>query len=59
MKKYPDISRLLKDKAERRRGLARLSFEEKIAIVNRWRKLSLEIKNLPITNASIRSKEHE
>jgi hypothetical protein len=45
MKKYPDISALFKSKAERRRRLAQLSFEEKIAIVNRWRNLSRSIKN--------------
>jgi len=39
-KKYPDVSELLRQKAQRRKRLARLSFEEKIAIVNKWRKLT-------------------
>ena len=43
MKTYPDITRLLKAKMERRRELARLSFEEKIEIVNKWRELSRQI----------------
>jgi hypothetical protein len=33
MKKYPDISEILKKKAEYRRKLAALSFEKKIEIV--------------------------
>jgi len=44
MKKYPDITELLKRKAQRRKRLARLSFEEKIAIVNKWRKLTRNIR---------------
>ncbi|MGH9967484.1 MAG: hypothetical protein ACREBG_06580 [Pyrinomonadaceae bacterium] len=43
MNKYPDISRLFEKKARRRRQLARLSFEEKIAIVIKWRVLSQQI----------------
>ena len=45
MKTYPDITRLLKAKMERRRDLARLSFEEKIEIVNKWRELSRQIRS--------------
>jgi hypothetical protein len=44
-KKYPDVSELLRQKAERRKRLARLSFEEKVAIVNKWRKLTRNIRN--------------
>ena len=40
MKKYPDVGLLLELKSERRKRLARLSFEEKIAIVNKWRALT-------------------
>jgi len=46
MRKYPDISPLLKKKANRRQRLARLSFEEKIDIVNKWRELSRHIGRL-------------
>ena len=59
MKNQIDISPLLKQKAQRRRRLARLSFEEKIAIVNKWRKLTREIKDHSTINTSVRSKEHE
>ena len=44
MKKYPDVTELLRQKAQRRKRLARLSFEEKIAIVNKWRKLTRNIR---------------
>lgn len=44
MKKYPDVTRLLKEKVQRRKRLARMSFEEKIAIVNKWRKLTRSIR---------------
>jgi hypothetical protein len=44
MKNYPDVTELLRQKAERRKRLARLSFEEKIAIVNKWRKLTRNIR---------------
>ena len=40
MKKYPDVGLLLELKSARRKRLARLSFEEKIAIVNKWRALT-------------------
>ena len=39
-----DISDLLKKKAERRRALARLPFEEKVEIVRRLQELCREIK---------------
>ncbi len=44
MKKYPNVSSLWKQKEERRKRQARLSFEEKIAIVNKWRKLTRSIR---------------
>jgi len=44
MKKYPDVTELFRQKAQRRKRLARLSFEEKIAIVNKWRKLTQSIR---------------
>lgn len=53
MKKYPDVTQLLKQKAERRTRLALLSFEEKIAIVNRLRKLTESIQR---SNRSIKSR---
>ena len=44
MRKYPDVTVLLRQKAQRRKRLARLPFEEKIAIVNKWRKLTRSIR---------------
>ncbi|HYY93317.1 MAG TPA: hypothetical protein VE713_02275 [Pyrinomonadaceae bacterium] len=44
MKKAVAISEIFEKKAERRRRLARLSFEEKIEIVQRLQKLSRAIK---------------
>ncbi len=44
MKKYPDVTELFRQKAQRRKRLARLSFEEKIAIVNKWRRLTQSIR---------------
>lgn len=44
MHKYPDITYILAKKTTRRKQLAQLSFEEKIAIVNRWRQLTKKIK---------------
>ena len=44
MKKYPNVTELFGQKAQRRKRLARLSFEEKIAIVNKWRKLTRSIR---------------
>ncbi|MEK6281825.1 MAG: hypothetical protein AABN95_15840 [Acidobacteriota bacterium] len=44
-KKYPDVSELLKQKDQRRKRLALLSFEEKIAVVNKWRKLTRTIRD--------------
>ena len=50
MSRSADISELLKKKAERRRRLARLPFEEKIEIVRRLQKLSREIKESRVDN---------
>jgi hypothetical protein len=64
MKKYPDISPLLRGKAARRHRLAQLSFEEKIAIVNKWRKLGRSIKssvrlgNHPTPDGPAQNKKH-
>jgi hypothetical protein len=43
MKTYPDATHVLKKKAARRKRQANLSFEEKITIVNKWRKLAKRI----------------
>lgn len=57
-KVYPDITPLLQAKAERRRALAALSWEEKVAIIERmrqllpkdaWRDKSTEHESLPST----------
>jgi len=45
MRKYPDIGMLLELKSARRKRLAGLSFEEKIAIVNKWRALTKIIRS--------------
>lgn len=37
-KKYPDISGILTAKAQRRRALAVLSWEEKVAVIEQMRK---------------------
>jgi hypothetical protein len=60
MKKAVDISEIFEKKAERRRRLARLPFEEKIEIVRRLQKLSREIKesrggNVPASRARKRA----
>ena len=44
IKKYPDVTELFRRKAQRRKRLAGLSFEEKIAIVNKWRRLTQSIR---------------
>ena len=44
MKKYPDVTELFRQKAQRRKRLAQLSFEEKIAIVNKWRRFTQRIR---------------
>jgi hypothetical protein len=49
-----DISDLLKEKAARRRALARLPFEEKVEIVRRLQKLSREIKESRDANEALR-----
>lgn len=43
MKKYPNVTPVLKEKAARRKRQAGLTFEEKIAIVDKWRKLTKKI----------------
>lgn len=55
IKKYPDISPLLEEKARRRRRLALLAFEEKIEIVNKWRELSRQIQNWRQRNQELTS----
>jgi hypothetical protein len=49
-----NISDLLRKKAERRRGLTRLPFEEKVEIVRRLQKLSREIKESRDENEGLR-----
>lgn len=49
-----DISDLLKEKAARRRALARLPFEEKVEIVRRLQELSREIKGRREENEALR-----
>ena len=49
-----DISEILRKKDERRRALARLTFKEKVEIVRRLRKLSLEIKESRDENEGLR-----
>lgn len=44
MKKYPDISEIIKHKAQHRRVLAALSFEQKIEIVFQLKERSKFIK---------------
>jgi hypothetical protein len=52
MKKYPDVSELFRQKAQRRKRLAQLSFEEKIVIANKWRKLTESIRKNQIAAKS-------
>jgi hypothetical protein len=54
MSKDVDISDLMKKKAERRRRLARLPFEEKVEIVRRLQELSREIKESRDENEGLR-----
>jgi hypothetical protein len=49
-----DISDLLKEKAARRRALARLPFEEKVEIVRRLQELSRDIKESRDANEALR-----
>ena len=44
MKTNPDVSSILRQKSERRRRQAGLTFEEKIAIVKKWQEVTKEIK---------------
>ena len=43
MKKYSNVTPVLKEKAARRKRQAGRTFEEKIAIVDKWRKLTKKI----------------
>jgi hypothetical protein len=43
MKTYPTVTPVLKQKAARRKRQAGLTFEQKIAIVDKWRKLTRKI----------------
>jgi len=55
MKSYPDVTELLRQKSERRKRQARLTFEEKIAIVNKWGGLTRRIgrgETVPRTSSS-------
>ena len=54
-RKYPDVSEVLRQKAQRRRRLARLSFEEKIAVVNKWRKLTRSIRKSELAQRNSRA----
>jgi hypothetical protein len=49
-----DITDLLKEKAARRRALARLPFEEKVEIVRRLQELSREIRECREENEALR-----
>ncbi|MFL6255752.1 MAG: hypothetical protein ACJ74T_12135 [Pyrinomonadaceae bacterium] len=54
-----DISEILWQKAERRRALARLTYEEKVEIVRRLQELSREIKESRDENKGLRRRERE
>jgi hypothetical protein len=54
MRKKLDISEILERKAERRRSLARLPYEEKVEIVRRLQELSREIKESRDENEGLR-----
>ncbi len=56
MKKYPDISEILKKKEKHRRSLAALPFEEKIEMVFRLRERRAFIKSGRAVNSSRKSK---
>jgi len=45
IEQYAMVTELFRQKAQRRKRLARLSFEEKIAVVEKWRKLTRRIRN--------------
>jgi hypothetical protein len=53
IKKYPRFEKLLTNKEARRRRLAALSFEDKIAIVNKWRRLRQTIRKNQLTGAEV------
>jgi len=54
-----DISDLLKKKAERRRALARLPYEEKVEIVRRLQELSRKIKESRDENEGLQRRAQE
>ena len=56
MKKYPDISDIIKKKAEHRRSLARLPFEEKIEMVFKLRERRKFIKAARVVSNSRKPK---
>ena len=56
MKKYPNVSEILKKKEKHRRFLAALSFEEKIEMVFKLRERRALIKSGKVVNSSRKSK---
>ena len=56
MKKYPDISEIIKKKEKHRRALAALPFEEKIEMVFKLRERRKFIKSGRVTNSSQKPK---
>ena len=56
MKKYPDISDIIKKKAKHRRSLAALPFEEKIEMVFKLQERRKFIKSGQIVNNSRKPK---
>ena len=56
MKKYPNVSEILKKKEKHRRSLAALSFEEKIEMVFKLRERRAFIKSGRVVNSSRKSK---
>lgn len=56
MKKYPDISEILKKKEKNRRHLATLPFEEKIEMVFKLRERRAFIKSGQVVNSSRKPK---
>jgi hypothetical protein len=56
MKKYPDVSELIKKKEAHRRSLAALPFEEKVEMVFKLRERRKFIKSGRATSSSQKSK---
>ena len=54
---YPDISKLLNAKENRRKALAQLSWEEKVSIITRMRQLLPRGKWDDVASLAISSKE--